>query len=76
MRVNWTSGSPWLAEAFRREGDFARPGWTQKFAYLLEQGKKVAFVYGDKDYLCVSSMASAHSGIGSELTSTSELVRW
>lgn len=52
MRLNWSSGSPWVAEAFRREGDFARPGWIGKLAYLLERGIKVAFVYGDKDYIC------------------------
>ncbi|KAK4506344.1 hypothetical protein PRZ48_000074 [Zasmidium cellare] len=52
MRVNWTSGSAWVAEANQRVGDFARPGWPQKLAYLLEKGVKVAFVYGDKDYIC------------------------
>lgn len=54
MRVNWTSGSAWVAEANQRVGDFARPGWVGKLAYLLEQGVKIAFVYGDKDYICVS----------------------
>lgn len=51
--LNWTSGASWVSEANRREGDFARPGWPDKMAYLLERGKKVAFVYGDKDYICV-----------------------
>ena len=54
MAVNWTSGSSVVSEAYRRVGDFARPGWIQKFAYLLDRGIKVAFIYGDKDYLCVS----------------------
>ncbi|CAK3786377.1 Carboxypeptidase C (cathepsin A) [Lecanosticta acicola] len=52
MRINWSNYSPWASEAVRREGDFARPGWPDKMAYLLERGKKVAFMYGDKDYIC------------------------
>ncbi|KAF2771203.1 alpha/beta-hydrolase, partial [Teratosphaeria nubilosa] len=52
MAVNWTRGSPWVAEAFRREGDFAHPGWVGKLGDLLARGVKVAFVYGDKDFLC------------------------
>ncbi|KAF2171513.1 hypothetical protein M409DRAFT_18628 [Zasmidium cellare ATCC 36951] len=52
MRVNWTSGSAWVGEANQRVGDFARPGWIHKLEYRLEKGIKVAFVYGDKDYIC------------------------
>ena len=53
-RVNWTSGTGVVGQATDRFGDFGRPGWPQKLAYLLERGIKVAFVYGDKDYICVS----------------------
>ena len=59
MAVNWTGGSSAVSDAFRRVGDFARPGWVQKFAYLLDRGIKVAFIYGDKDYLCVGPSISS-----------------
>ncbi|SMR47047.1 unnamed protein product [Zymoseptoria tritici ST99CH_3D1] len=52
MRSNWTVRSDDAIRAFRRVGDFARPGWINKFGYLLDRGIKVALTYGDRDYLC------------------------
>ncbi|KXS95057.1 hypothetical protein AC578_3887 [Pseudocercospora eumusae] len=43
---------PHVQEGLGGEGDFARPGWNRKLAYLWQRGIKVAFVYGDKDYIC------------------------
>jgi hypothetical protein len=54
MRLNWSLRAPQVSESNGRVGDFARPGWVQKLAYLLDRNIKVALVYGDKDYLCVS----------------------
>ncbi|KJX99340.1 carboxypeptidase S1 B like protein [Zymoseptoria brevis] len=52
MRSNWTFQSQDIAHAFERVGDFGRPGWIDKFGYLLDRGIKVALVYGDRDYIC------------------------
>lgn len=70
MRLNWTLISDWIFTNNRREGDFARPGWPGKMAYLLEKGVKITFIYGDKDYICVShnSQTRCQSTVSHELT--------
>ena len=50
--LNWTQSSSTVSRAFRSIGDYPRPGWLEDLAYLLENGIKVALVYGDRDYAC------------------------
>ena len=50
--LNWTQSSSTVARAFRSIGDYPRPGWLEDLAYLLENGIKVALVYGDRDFAC------------------------
>ncbi len=50
--LNFTSSSSVVAAAFRAIGDYPRPGWLEDLSYLLENGVKVALVYGDRDYAC------------------------
>ncbi|KAF2261091.1 alpha/beta-hydrolase [Lojkania enalia] len=64
---NWTQSNSEVARAFRGIGDYPRPGWKEDLAYLLEEGIKVALVYGDRDYACnwyggeLLSLAIPHS---------------
>jgi hypothetical protein len=50
--LNWTQSNSAISRAFRSIGDYPRPGWKEDLAYLLEEGVKVALVYGDRDYAC------------------------
>jgi carboxypeptidase C (cathepsin A) len=50
--LNWTQSNSAVSRAFRSIGDYPRPGWKEDLAYLLEEGVKVALVYGDRDYAC------------------------
>jgi carboxypeptidase C (cathepsin A) len=50
--LNWTQSNSAVSQAFRRIGDYPRPGWKEDLAYLLEEGIKVTLVYGDRDYAC------------------------
>jgi carboxypeptidase C (cathepsin A) len=50
--LNWTQSNSAVSRAFRSIGDYPRPGWKEDLAYLLEEGIKVALVYGDRDYAC------------------------
>ena len=50
--LNWTQSNAAVSRAFRGIGDYPRPGWKEDLAYLLEEGIKVALVYGDRDYAC------------------------
>lgn len=50
--LNWTQSSGTVSSAFRRIGDYPRPGWLEDLSYLLENGIKVALVYGDRDFAC------------------------
>ncbi|KAH9872869.1 hypothetical protein J1614_005263 [Plenodomus biglobosus] len=50
--LNWTQSNSASSRAFRSIGDYPRPGWKEDLAYLLEEGIKVALVYGDRDYAC------------------------
>jgi hypothetical protein len=50
--LNWTQSNSAVARAFRNIGDYPRPGWKEDLAYLLEEGVKVALVYGDRDFAC------------------------
>jgi len=50
--LNWTQSSGTVSQAFRSIGDYPRDGWLQDLEYLLDNGIKVALVYGDRDYAC------------------------
>lgn len=50
--LNWTQSSNTVSRAFRSIGDYPRPGWLEDLSYLLENGIKVALVYGDRDFAC------------------------
>lgn len=50
--INWTQSNSAVSRAFRGIGDYPRPGWKEDLGYLLEEGIKVALVYGDRDYAC------------------------
>ncbi|KAL8825675.1 MAG: hypothetical protein Q9170_007707, partial [Blastenia crenularia] len=54
--INYTQSTNGVYEAFNDIGDYARTdirgGQVQDLAYLLDNGIKVAFMYGDRDYAC------------------------
>ncbi|EED18222.1 carboxypeptidase S1, putative [Talaromyces stipitatus ATCC 10500] len=53
--VNWTESVESVFTAFQNTGDYARSdvlGYLEDIAYVLDQGIKVALVYGDRDYAC------------------------
>ena len=54
--INYTQSTNGVYEAFNSIGDYARTdirgGQIQDLAYLLDNGIKVAFMYGDRDYAC------------------------
>lgn len=50
--LNWTQSSQVVSRAFRSVGDYSRPGWLHDLSYLLDNGVKIALVYGDRDYAC------------------------
>ena len=52
MPVNHTFASEGVAAAFESTGDHDRGGMLEDIAYVLENGIKVAMVYGDRDYAC------------------------
>ncbi|KAI6257057.1 hypothetical protein MCOR19_006503 [Pyricularia oryzae] len=50
--LNWTSSSSASSTAFRSIGDYNRPGWLEAMGNLLDKGKKVTLMYGDRDFAC------------------------
>ena len=54
--VNYTQSTPGVYNAFTNVGDYARSdirgGYLQDIAYVLDNGIKVALIYGDRDYAC------------------------
>ncbi|KAK5273981.1 hypothetical protein LTR99_000764 [Exophiala xenobiotica] len=53
--VNYTNpGGNSAYSAFQETGDYPRGGYLQDLSYLLDNGIKVAMVYGDRDYASVS----------------------
>lgn len=53
--VNWTQSVDSVYNAFQNTGDYAGSdvlGYLEDIAYVLDQGIKVALVYGDRDYAC------------------------
>ncbi|KAI4717572.1 alpha/beta-hydrolase [Aureobasidium sp. EXF-10727] len=50
--VNFTAVSPTVYEAFTHTGDISKGGLIEDIAYILDNGVKVAMMYGDRDYAC------------------------
>ena len=54
--INFTESTNGVYYAFNNVGDYARAdirgGYLQDLAYLLNNGVKVALMYGDRDYAC------------------------
>lgn len=50
--LNFSGSSSAVATAYRSIGDYNRPGWLEAMGRLLDAGKKVTLVYGDRDFAC------------------------
>lgn len=50
--VNYTDSSDAVGREFLETGDMARESMIPELAGLLADGVRVAFVYGDRDYIC------------------------
>lgn len=50
--VNYSDSSDAVAREFLETGDMARESMIPELAVLLADGVRVAFVYGDRDYIC------------------------
>lgn len=50
--VNYTQDSLTVYDSFLGTGDYSRGGILQDIVSLLEQGVRVALIYGDRDYIC------------------------
>ena len=54
--INYTQSTNGVYSAFQSTGDYSRTdirgGQLADLAYLLDNGVKVAFMYGDRDYAC------------------------
>lgn len=50
--VNFTQTSTTVFDSFLNTGDYARDGILQDLADLLNDGVRVALLYGDRDYIC------------------------
>jgi carboxypeptidase D len=61
--VNFTVSAYSVFTAFDSTGDYARGGYLEDIGYLLDNGVKVALMYGDRDYICncTSLFPSPHS---------------
>ncbi|TKA34090.1 hypothetical protein B0A50_00070 [Salinomyces thailandicus] len=51
-KINYTESSAFVQRAFISTGDTIRGGQIEDLAYLLDQGIRVALIYGDADYIC------------------------
>ncbi|KAL2755630.1 hypothetical protein ACRALDRAFT_1076836 [Sodiomyces alcalophilus JCM 7366] len=50
--TNFTYASREVAAAFQGTGDYVRGSLVPSLASLLDDGIRVAFIYGDRDYIC------------------------
>ncbi|ROT36279.1 carboxypeptidase S1 [Sodiomyces alkalinus F11] len=50
--TNFTFASREVAAAFQATGDYVRGSHVPRLASLLDAGIRVAFIYGDRDYVC------------------------
>ncbi|KLU91633.1 carboxypeptidase S1 [Magnaporthiopsis poae ATCC 64411] len=50
--LNFSGSSDAVSAAYRSIGDYNRPGWLDAMGKLLDAGKKVTLMYGDRDFAC------------------------
>jgi carboxypeptidase C (cathepsin A) len=50
--VNYTQTSQTVFSSFEQTGDYVRGGQIEEFAALLAAGIRVAFINGDRDFIC------------------------
>ena len=50
--VNYTQASDIVFSSFENTGDYVRGGQIDDLAALLAAGIRVAFIYGDRDFIC------------------------
>ncbi|KAJ4139980.1 hypothetical protein NW768_001330 [Fusarium equiseti] len=50
--INYTLNNNEVSLEFQNTGDQARGGNIQRLAALLNQGVRIALIYGDRDYIC------------------------
>jgi carboxypeptidase C (cathepsin A) len=50
--INYTMSNSKVSVEFQDTGDQARGGNIQRLAALLNQGVRIALIYGDRDYIC------------------------
>jgi hypothetical protein len=50
--LNWTSSSSTVKKRFQQLGAYPRDASLGNMAYLLDNGIKVALMYGDRDFAC------------------------
>jgi carboxypeptidase C (cathepsin A) len=51
-QVNYTQTSETVFSSFEKTGDYVRGGQVDDLAVLLASGIRVAFIYGDRDFIC------------------------
>jgi carboxypeptidase C (cathepsin A) len=51
-RVNFTETSNYVAQGFLATGDLSRDDTLDELAGLLARGVRIAFIYGDADFIC------------------------
>lgn len=51
-QVNYTQSSDVVLTSFTNTGDYVRGGQIEDLAALLAAGIRVAFIYGDRDFIC------------------------
>lgn len=51
-QVNYTQSSDAVFSSFANTGDYVRGGQVEDLAALLAAGIRVAFIYGDRDFIC------------------------
>jgi hypothetical protein len=49
--LNFSDSTNSVFDAFNGIGDYARGGFLEDLAYILDQGIKVTMVYGDRDFV-------------------------
>jgi len=54
--VNYSESIESVFNAFNEVGDYARGGFIEDLAYILDQGIKVAMVYGDRDFVGTTTL--------------------
>jgi carboxypeptidase C (cathepsin A) len=67
--LNFSDSVNSVFDAFNGIGDYARGGFLEDLAYILDQGIKVTMVYGDRDYVstCITTLDRLLNELGLQL---------